>query len=324
MLYSEVFNYFNSKQCHLLTDKEEYILLTKTKKIPKLRYIASCSHENEVHFNVFKSRNTGVICPLCRTKENKEKQLGNASKTEIGQSIRQNNEEKCIDYFIEIIKIQYKYKKTSEGCLSDLIIKPINQMNDLWLKIQVKTTLKCLKGYSFNNSRRCFYKDCLIICICWEDKKMWLFNGNDMTLSKISIGYNKSKYSDNEINKENIFQNLKTYYNKIKLSSYEDANEPICLNGKKEMEFKKLRIQHVKCNFTDVSNYLHYDFIINDKYFYDCLDIKYAKKLYFYSYKFTPSEEFIILYYLFYLNKKKKFKYIRFRIWMGKMVNIQY
>lgn len=265
MLYSEVFNYFNSKQCHLLTDKEEYILLTKTKKIPKLRYIASCSHENEVHFNVFKSRNTGVICPLCRTKENKEKQLGNASKTEIGQSIRQNNEEKCIDYFIEIIKIQYKYKKTSEGCLSDLIIKPINQMNDLWLKIQVKTTLKCLKGYSFNNSRRCFYKDCLIICICWEDKKMWLFNGNDMTLSKISIGYNKSKYFDNEINKENIFQNLKTYYNKIKLSSYEDANEPICLNGKKEMEFKKLRIQHVKCNFTDVSNYLHYDFIINDK-----------------------------------------------------------
>jgi len=47
-------------------------------------------------------------------------------------------------------------------------------------------------------------------------------------------------------------------------------------------------------------------FIINDKYFYDCLDIKYPKELYFYSYKFTPSDEFIILYYLFYLNKKKK------------------
>ena len=66
------------------------------------------------------------------------------------------------------------------------------------------------------------------------------------------------------------------------------------------------------------------DFIINDKYFYDCLNIKYPKELYFYSYKFTPSDEFIILYYLFYLNKKKKkFKYIRFRIWMGKMVNTQ-
>ena len=48
------------------------------------------------------------------------------------------------------------------------------------------------------------------------------------------------------------------------------------------------------------------DFIINDKYFYDCLNIKYPKELYFYSYKFIPSDEFIILYYLFYLNKKKK------------------
>jgi len=48
------------------------------------------------------------------------------------------------------------------------------------------------------------------------------------------------------------------------------------------------------------------NFIINDKYFYDCLDIKYPKELYFYSYKFAPTDEFIILYYLFYLNKKKK------------------
>jgi FkbM family methyltransferase len=48
------------------------------------------------------------------------------------------------------------------------------------------------------------------------------------------------------------------------------------------------------------------DFIMNDKYFYDCLNIKYPKELYFNSYKFIPSDEFIILYYLFYLNKKKK------------------
>jgi FkbM family methyltransferase len=48
------------------------------------------------------------------------------------------------------------------------------------------------------------------------------------------------------------------------------------------------------------------DFIMNDKYFYDCLNIKYPKELYFYSYKFIPSDEFIILYYLFYLNKKRR------------------
>ena len=63
------------------------------------------------------------------------------------------------------------------------------------------------------------------------------------------------------------------------------------------------------------------NFTTNDKYFYDCLNIKYPKEFYFYSYKFITSDEFIILYYLFFLNKKKKkFKYIRFRIWMGKVV----
>ena len=262
MIYEEICSYFKSKNCYLLTNKEEYILLSKTKKIPKLRYIASCQHENEVHFNVFKSRNTGIICPSCITKLNREKHLGDASKTESGQSIRQLSEEMCIDYFIDIIKTKYICKKTNEGCLCDLIIKPINQINDLWLKIQVKTTLKI---YSFNNSRKCYYKDCLILCFCWEDKKMWFFNGNDMKLSKISIGHNKSKYYDNEVTKENVCEKLKIYFDNISLSSYEECNEPLCINGKKELEFKKLRIQNVKCNFVDVSNYLHYDFIINNK-----------------------------------------------------------
>jgi hypothetical protein len=48
------------------------------------------------------------------------------------------------------------------------------------------------------------------------------------------------------------------------------------------------------------------NFTTNDKYFYDCLNIKYPKEFYFYSYKFITSDEFIILYYLFFLNKKKK------------------
>ena len=49
MLYEDIFNYFKSKNCSLLTNKEEYILLSQTKKIPKLKYIASCQHENNVH-----------------------------------------------------------------------------------------------------------------------------------------------------------------------------------------------------------------------------------------------------------------------------------
>lgn len=263
MLYEDVFNYFTSKNCKLLTNEDDYKLLTQTRKIPKLRYIASCNHEHEVHFNVFKSRNTGIICPACHRKNDGIKRSGNASKTELGQSIGHFNEEKCIDYFIDIIKNDYECKKTFEGCLADLSIKPKTQSKDLWLNIQVKSNAKRLRTYSFTNNSN--YKDCIILCICWEDKRMWIFDGNTMKLSKISIGYKKSKYEINEITKENVIEKLNTYYNNFHLSTFEESNNPICDLGKKELEFKKLRTKHVKCNFVEAGNYLHHDFIINNK-----------------------------------------------------------
>ncbi len=78
MLFQEVYDYFTSKNCKLLT---------RTRKIEKLKYIASCDHEHEVHFNVFKSRGSGIICPSCKNNENAEKRSGKASITETCQSI---------------------------------------------------------------------------------------------------------------------------------------------------------------------------------------------------------------------------------------------
>jgi hypothetical protein len=61
MLYELVVHGFQSKNCKLLTTEEEYVSLTQTRKIPKLKYVASCGHEHSVHFNVFKSRNTTKV-----------------------------------------------------------------------------------------------------------------------------------------------------------------------------------------------------------------------------------------------------------------------
>jgi hypothetical protein len=215
MLFEEVFNFFKSRNCMLLTDENQYKFLKSLKKIPKLKYIASCGHQHEIHYNVFKYRNSGIICPSCKLKYNSQKKLGTNSKTDDGQSLNQFNENKSIDYFIDFIKNKYISKKTFEGCLSDLVIKPINNKNNLWLQIQVKSICKRIGTYSFNNNSK--YDNCAILCICWEDKKMWLFDGNVMKLSKISIGYKKSKYQINEINDNNIFIILDNFFNKIKL-----------------------------------------------------------------------------------------------------------
>lgn len=260
MLYESVVSSFQSKNCNLLTTEEEYASLTQTIKIPKLRYVASCGHEHSVHFNVFKSRNTGIICPSCTSKKYGEmKNIANRLHP-TPMSINHFIEERCIDYFIDLIKSEYDCKKTFEGCLADLTVKPKNQPNDAWLQIQVKTSES---SHGFHSSTK--YIDCLMLCICWEDKKMWIFDGNCMTLSKIAIGFKKSKYGVNECTPENIIEKLNDYYGRFNLFKFEESNSPICDLGKKEMEFKQLRMKSVMCEFIDVSNYLHHDFMIGDK-----------------------------------------------------------
>jgi hypothetical protein len=265
MLYASVVSVFQSNDCKLLTTEEEHASLMQTKKIPKLKYVASCGHEHSVHYNVFKSRNTGVICPSCCCKKNGELKNFANQLHPMPMSMNHFNEERCIDYFIDIIKSEYDCKKTFEGCLADLTVKPKNQPNDSWLQIQVKTNAFRLRTYGFHNSKK--YNDCLVLCICWEDKKMWIFDGNCAPLSKmISIGFNKSKYDVNECTHENIIEKLNHYYDKKNLFKFEESNSPICHLGKKEMEFKQLRMKSVMmCNFIDVSNYLHHDFMIASK-----------------------------------------------------------
>ena len=163
MSYESVASSFQSKNCKLLTTEEEYASLMQTRKIPKLKYVASCGHEHSVHFNVFKSRNTGVICPSCTSKKNGEmKNIANrVHPTPI--SINHFNEERCIDYFIDLIKSEYDCKKTFEGCLADLTVKPKNQPNDSWLQIQVKTSAA---RHGFHSSTK--YIDCLMKSVVCE------------------------------------------------------------------------------------------------------------------------------------------------------------
>jgi hypothetical protein len=265
MDYEKVYDTFTNKGCSLITNKEEYFELKKICKIPKLNYIASCGHIHSVHYNVFKSRNTGVICPKCVINKNKQ---FSGKITISGQSINHYYHDIAITYIVSLIKNNYTYKYTHEGHTIDLLIKPVEESSDLWLQLKIKTTNGvCKDSYGFNNNNS-NYKECIIICICNNDKKMWLFDVHDINnIQKISIGKNNSKYTEKEINNTNINDKILNKYKTITLISSDSDNIylPKCI--KIEKEYSELRKKYIKYEFNNVCKYSHTDFKLNNNTF---------------------------------------------------------
>lgn len=181
---------------------------------------------------------------------------------------------------MNIIKSNYTYKYTHEGCMIDLLIKPINEVSDLWLPIKIKSTNIIRNNtYGFNNdNKNDNYKNYIIICVCVNENKIWLFDDSDITTRKISIGKYKSKYDDKEVNTENINYILLNKYQTKELISIENMNNvlPICI--KIELEFAELRTKYVKYEFDIVDKYIHTDFKLNNKKFQEKVGSMYHNK----------------------------------------------
>ena len=267
MDYENVYDVFINKGCKLITNKEEYYELKKIYKIPKLNYIASCGHDNSVHYNVFKSRNTGVICPKCIINKNKQ---FSGKITSSGESANIYYNNLSIKYIVNIIKSNYTYKFTHEGCMIDILIKPINEVLDLWLPVKIKSTnifYNNTYGFNNDNNNNDKYKNYVIICVYINDNKIWLFDDSDITSKKISIGKYKSKYSENEVNMENINCILLNKYQTKELVTIEDVNNLLSKHIKIELQYSKLREKYVKYEFNNVNKYSHTDFKLNNKNF---------------------------------------------------------
>jgi len=261
--YETIRTEFEKRNCKLISTYEDYLTM---KKLPKFEYIASCNHYNKVFYHAFLYANSGIKCPKCAWSYNSEIIKKNNKLNENGQSVLTEMEDKSIEYISYILSDNFTIKKTVDGCLADIAIQPNNIVSDKWLMVQVKTTSKPNKTYNFKCNSS--YKDCLIFCICNQDNKMWLLNGNDIkTKNKIAIGLKKSKYDIFEINLENIKDNIIKYYNNIPCYPFENINIPICKNAKYENEFKLYRENKIKCltfAYPDKQSIV-YDFMINNK-----------------------------------------------------------
>lgn len=259
--FKEVKETFESKGCQFLMTEEEFNK-TKHSTTEKYDYIASCGHPHKVWLHILKNRNTGVICPKCM---NDKCTIQKQERSHINPLEYLNLEYDNIKYFQNLVLNTFDVKLTREGCLADIALKSTDIESDLWIMIQVKSTTKPLRDYGFKCDNR--YSNCIILCICHSDKRIWALDGNSVNVSnKISIGLNKSKYSENEITTENLHDKFKSFYETYPKYDFHTINTPITKCSQLEYEYCIYRKQQLPfIEFIDNKKQgLVYDFKINN------------------------------------------------------------
>ena len=258
--YNVVDAIFKKHKCTLLMSEEEFNLKKRFVK-EKYKYIASCGHHHEKLLDTFKHRSQGVNCPKCVLLK---QSINQTEKCKLNPLSNLNLEHTSLVYFRNIIKDKFDIKINGEACLADCCIKPKNITEDLWLMVQMKSTAKPRsKSYCFDCHSN--YINCIIMCICASDEKMWVFDGNTIITKNISIGLGKSKYDEFEITTDTIHDKLTYYYNTLPKYDFETIDTPINPQHKLEREYRIYRETMIPCiNF--IRNERHglvYDFIIN-------------------------------------------------------------
>lgn len=102
---------------------------------------------------------------------------------------------------------------------------------------------------------------------CFDDESLWLIPENIIgKQSKISIGYNKSKYNIYKVEKENIIERLNELYNTTTHFSFDHLNKPNNIYQQREQDFRKYREEkkpYIKFDNTEMEGTV-YDFKIGN------------------------------------------------------------
>lgn len=265
--YADLKALFESKDCKLLTTEDE---INKVNKIShsKVLFTAKCGHNNEVFVTNFKQKSSGVLCKNCVKQIVKDKLT---EKKINNQEASWTTVQECqvIEKIQDLLKNNIHFEKTNEGCLSDCIIKPINIVEDKWLRIQVKTTLDvCHNLYSFALKNN-MYTNHIVLCHCINQNKYWLIPHNVISKLKnnLNIGLTaKSVYHIYEVNEDTLFQQLIEYYKDTILYGYNECMEPTSKNQQNEIVYQQRRIEAFPflCFEKPQYNQSYYDFKIND------------------------------------------------------------
>jgi hypothetical protein len=260
--YNKIKNFCDDNNCKLLTSFEDFEdmrqnVSKKYYQYVRINFIGSCGHNSSAIVTNFLKRKTGILCKKCV--------LDNSYKH---KNINGNEiEYKGIQILENYLSDYYEIIRTDEGCKADIILKNKNNLSN-YIPIQVKSTIKiCHNMYSF----RCVnkkYNNMLIICVCIDEKKIWVIPYEDITnIEKVNISinskYNKYLVQDNLL----LYDEIVKYYDKYSSEKIEDYLIPISHLHKREQEYRKKREKFISfLNFTypEIQNSVT-DFMINNK-----------------------------------------------------------
>jgi Zn-dependent metalloprotease len=262
--YEKICKTFSDKNCQV-TMTSEQIQENYKNNTCKINYIAFCGHPNIVSYKNFTTLNQGINCPKCVNKNTGEK----LKEFRVGENKSNLIQElNAINYFKNLIDNHFIVIKSFDGCKADIVIKKIEETEDLWLGIQVKTTIKKTEReqyyFRLNNGK---YDNCLILCLCDEDKKMWLIPYEEVNGLKTIGVAKKSKYNKYEVTIENLIEKLNDYYMNISKTQFDILDTPTSIFQQQEQQYRKNREDKIK--FIEFKNNtiegLVYDFKIGDK-----------------------------------------------------------
>jgi len=259
-LYENLTGLFERQGCKLLT-KANDIDTSKGYAKAKVSFIAKCGHPNEVTVTNFRSKSSGVLCKDCTRKLVSEKLMKKQQKhqTASWSTIQECEVIKTVEV---LLKDTMNFQKTTEGCLSDIIVKPLDVAEDMWLRVQVKTTIDvCHNLYSFKVHAN-DYENHVILCHCINHNKYWLipYDVASKVKSQINIGLTTKS------NPEELSQRLLAHYKKTVLYPKDVCMIPENKYQQTELMYKQKREHFFHFITFQEPEYAQsfYDFKVND------------------------------------------------------------
>lgn len=239
LTFEKVNDAFKKRNCKLLVTKSEFEN-NKMDSYTHVTYIATCWHENTITYNQFTVKKRGDYCIVCsRKKQSEDRLLLHRNDPLFTNKIEHQGLLLCEKH----LDSDFIIKDTNEGCLADVILKPKSVNADLWLPIQLKTTLNFDKQYSrwkwklINN-----YVSMLLVCNSIKEEKFWVFDGNEIpNVITLSIGI-KSKYNKYEVLAKNLCSIVSKIYNEHNNKiAFNFAMFPITEQCQTEVKYKLMR-----------------------------------------------------------------------------------